>query len=212
MDYDTFFSSQRWAILDIIARKPSSPVEISEKLGTSVSYVSQQLKLLEAASLVVKTRTGAADKGKPRMLFSIAKEIAHVALLVKGQPEKKKMVLDDHHKIILNIWMLEKKYHRFLERLYWKVEEDLADVGGIYFDSSLDKGKVILVCENKKVLSRAENYSKENKEVSFLAYSFGDFRKLKKDSLRVIHDPSFILMDEKNLKGGIEKKDEKQKN
>lgn len=213
MEYDTFFSSQRWAILDIIARKPDSPVAISEKMRTSVSYVSQQLKLLEAAGIVVKSKTGVVDKGKPRLIYSIKKEVAHIAFLAKGQPEKKMMDLDDHHKIILNIWMLEKKLHKILERFYWKVEDDLKDVVGIFIVKKEGKACLYFVSDSKKLILRSESYLKGVKDVfDYKIYSGDQFKKIEKNNLHSIYDPFLMLMDENNLKGGIENKDEKQLN
>ena len=58
MNYDSFLSTPRWEILQILAEKPSSPIEIAEKLGTTVSYASQQLTLLSAAGIVFKKKTG----------------------------------------------------------------------------------------------------------------------------------------------------------
>jgi len=78
MELDSFLASPRWEILQILTQKPSSPIEIAAKINTTVSFVSQQLKLLEAASLVKKARTGAVEKGKPRTLFLLSKEIAYI--------------------------------------------------------------------------------------------------------------------------------------
>jgi len=58
METDYLLSSARWDILKIISEKPSSPIQIAEKLNTTVSHVSQQLRLLEAAGLVTKKKTG----------------------------------------------------------------------------------------------------------------------------------------------------------
>jgi DNA-binding MarR family transcriptional regulator len=69
MDIDSFFTSPRWKVLEILAKTPSSPMEISKQLNTSIAYISQQLKLLEAAGLVTKVRTRATERGKPRTLF-----------------------------------------------------------------------------------------------------------------------------------------------
>ena len=63
MELDSFLASPRWEILKIISEKPSSPIEIAKKTKTTVSFISQQLKLLEAARIVSKEKTGAFEKG-----------------------------------------------------------------------------------------------------------------------------------------------------
>lgn len=209
MDYDTFFSSQRWTILEIIARAPRSPVEISQILGTSVSYVSQQLKLLEAAGLVAKERTGSAEKGKPRMLYSISREIAHVSLLTRGQPAKKHFILDDHHKIILNIWMLDSSFHKDIERLYWHLEAEISEIEGIFLDVASSRKELFILSSSKNVKARAENFIKNlgTFKVTFATPEI--IQKKPAVNLHAIHDPHFLLLD-KNVKGGNIEKDEKQ--
>ena len=62
MEVDVFLGNQRWKILEFLAHKPSSPSEVSKHIKTSVAYVSQQLKLLEVAGLIVKEKTGSVEK------------------------------------------------------------------------------------------------------------------------------------------------------
>lgn len=88
MELDSFLASPRWEILKIISEKPSSPIEIAKKTKTTVSFISQQLKLLEAARIVSKEKTGAFEKGKPRNLFSISKDVVYLTMLTKGFGEK----------------------------------------------------------------------------------------------------------------------------
>ena len=63
MELDSFLASPRWDILRIISENPYSPIEIAERTKTTVSFVSQQLKLLEAAGLVKK------ENQEPSFLF-----------------------------------------------------------------------------------------------------------------------------------------------
>ncbi|MBU0906742.1 MAG: winged helix-turn-helix domain-containing protein [Nanoarchaeota archaeon] len=191
MDYDSFLGSQRWVILEIIARQPSSPVKISQQINTSVSYVSQQLKLLEAAGLVVKERTGSAEKGKPRLVYSIAREILQLSGLLKGLPVKKHVSLDAHKKVVLRIWALEDEgLHSSLERVYWRLEENLKDVGGIFVD--LSKSEVLVISDSKKVRSDVE-------KIDGLKIRFVSESELKKvENLYVIYNPN--LLEGKQLK------------
>jgi len=203
MDFDLFFSSPRWRILEIIAKKPSSPLEISSRLKTSVAYVSQQLKLLEAADLVHKEKTGQAEKGKPRNIYSISREILHLTSLMHNLPLKKVVYLTDYHKLILRIWLLDNvDLHYYLEKFYWQIEEDLNDITGIFVDLSSNKGKVIVVSDNKKLKLKIDNFEKNSKnklQISLLSES--EFKNISQKDLYPIHDPS-LIMDKKNLKGG----------
>jgi len=169
MDFDSFLTSPRWEILVIIAEKPSSPVEIAEKLKTTVSYVSQQLKLLDAAGIVKKERTGAVERGKPRALFSISDEFAYLTLLSEGLANKSLVKIDSHHKDIMKIWMVEdSSLHASIEMLYWKLYGS-SDVKGVYVETKAPF-KIIIVSENNKIKKDIEGFVKklDNKlDISF---------------------------------------------
>ena len=149
MDFDMLLSSPRWEILRIIAKKPASPVEIAEKLGTTVCYISQQMRLLEVAGLVKKERTGAVEKGKPRTLFSISEDIFYFILLSKSFSAKK-LVKTTYHQDILKIWSIEdSSLHSYIERLYWRLC-DSNDVEGFFIETS-SPYRIIIASKSKKL-------------------------------------------------------------
>lgn len=210
MDYDSFLSLPRWQILEIISTHPSSPIEISSKLGTSVSYVSQQLKLLEAANLVKKERTGQSDKGKPRMLFSLSREILYFKSLTREHPIKKLIHLSDFHKIILNIWVIEdQNIHHLLQKLYYNLEDQLDLIEGIFFDDHSSKSKVIIISESKLVKNIVETFFKKNP--NYFGYSITNNKDFYKNfsGWEKILFPIYISSSFENaiiqLKGGSQK-------
>lgn len=151
MDFDLLARSPRWDLLELLARTPSSPVELSKHLNTSVSYVSQQLKLLEAANLITKQKTGNAEKGKPRYLYTLSKEILQVTALLRTSATKKTISLSEYHKTILRIWLIDSPLlHHPLEKLYWKLESDLSLIEA-FFVIMGEKPEVYCVTDSKKV-------------------------------------------------------------
>jgi len=192
--------------LEILARKPSSPVEISREINTSVAYVSQQLKLLEAGSLVVKKRTGLAEKGKPRIIFSLSNEILQLNILMNKLPARKLLHLTDYHKLILRIWLLENSdLHYYLEKLYWKIEDSLDDINGIFVDTSLTKPKIIVVSDSKKLKSKIDSFLKEaDGKLDCSIISNSEFKKFSPKNLHTIYDPKVLLLN-RELKGGDDK-------
>lgn len=162
MELDDLFVSSRWQILQSVACEPCSPVQIAEKIGTSVAYVSQQLKLLEAARIVVRKKTGAADKGKPRAIYSIEKDILNVTALMNKLPLKKQIYPTEHQKAVLRIWALENAaLHYPLEKLYWKLEPYLSKVDAFYVDVSDSGLNIEVVSKDKKVAGIVDAFSKE---------------------------------------------------
>ena len=209
MDFDLFLSPPRWEILKIIAEKPSSPLEIAEKLKTTVSYVSQQLKLLDAAGLIVKTKTGIAEKGKPRSLFSLSKEVAYLSILTKNLAKKKLFYLDEHHKRILNIWLLDdSSLHYFIEKFFWKLEENLNEIEGIFLEISI-RPKFLIITHSKKIKAKIEEIVKKlGKKVDYVFISEKELEKFDLRFLVSLHDPQNLLDVKKELKGGNEKDEE----
>ncbi|MFA5857112.1 MAG: ArsR family transcriptional regulator [Candidatus Pacearchaeota archaeon] len=202
MDFDLFLTSPRWEILQIIAERPSSPVEIAEKLKTTVSYVSQQLKLLDAANLLSKEKTGAAEKGKPRTLFSLSNELFYLTVLTKQFSKKKLFKLDEHHKNILKIWLIEDNtIHHLIEKLYWKLQEEISDIEGIFIDNINFKPKIIILSESKKVKLKIDSYIEdEGKRLDLNIISSNTFKKYFSEKLISLHDPTKLL---EKLKGGL---------
>jgi predicted transcriptional regulator len=201
MNLDSFLTSPRWEILQIIAKKPESPMEIAEKLNTTVSYVSQQLKLLEAAGLVKKERTGAVERGKPRTLFSISNEFLYLITLTKKFSGKKLIYLTEHHKTILKIWLIDDpSLHYYIEKFFWQIENSLNEIDAIFIDTSKPKPTIIIVSESKKLKQKISFFIKEfSEKIDYSIISKKDLKKTLPTSAYSLYDSDNIL---KELKGG----------
>lgn len=201
MELDSLIGSGRWKILEILALEPSSPIEISAKLKTSVAYVSQQLKLLEAASIVHKEKTGLSEKNKPRNVYHVSKEFLSLTVLAKGNPKRKTIFLNDEQRIITNIWLVDdEKLHSALQKIYWAVSEDINEIKGLFLDNSKYKKTFYIVSDSKKVSSKISSHSKY---YSFLLDVHIESSSSKKDfsAFYPIYDPLYLSKG-KNLKGG----------
>ena len=195
MDFDSFLSSPRWEILKIIAEKPSSPLEISKTINTSVAYVSQQLKLLEAAGFITKYKTGRAEKGKPRTLFRIAREVAYLSMLSYGFSEKKLININEHHKAILKIWFFtDPSLHSEIESVLNELENNIDNISAVYMDVSNIVPKVFVVSGSKSLKSRIDSLtSRINADAKYIFIS-------EKEAERI--DDSCVKLYLKEMKGG----------
>ena len=204
MELDSFLASPRWEILKIISERPSSPIEIAEKTKTTVSFISQQLKLLEAAQLVSKEKTGAFEKGKPRNLFSISKDLFYLVMLTNGFGDKKSLSLEDYQKSILRTWFLENKsLQYFLEDFIYKIKNNFQDINAIFVDTKKITPSLIIFLEDKKVQQIIENISKKSEEkVKFEFYSLGDLNKINISSFFLIYQSHVFLKKNIEMKGG----------
>jgi len=188
MEFDNFLIEPKWKILELIATNPTSPVKISEKIQTSVAYVSQQLKLLEAAGIIRKERTRAIGKGKPRLIYSISKDIFHITALINKTPTKKKITPSEHQKIILKIWMLENQELVYLtEKLFWKIEPSLKDIENIFVDQS--KSKIIVISKSKALNTIVQTFLKKSGNKIEYEISPALNKKYDTNSLHEIYNP-----------------------
>lgn len=201
MRFDDLLGSPRWEILQFIAKKPMSPIELAEKLNTTVSYVSQQLKLLDAAGLVLKEKTGAVEKGKPRTLFTISNEVFYLTYLTKNFSGKKLIPLNEYHKSVLAIWMIEDvSLHLYFEKLFWKLQDNLDDVGGIFIDNSSNVPKMLILSDSNKLQSIIEIYVKTfARKINYTFLKTSSLNKISLDNVSLLYaKPNFLEM----LQGG----------
>ena len=72
------FSSNKWVILKEIAENPQSPSDLALKTNTSLSNITQQLKLLEAFKVVRKEKSEEKNAGKPRTIYYLNEEFIKI--------------------------------------------------------------------------------------------------------------------------------------
>lgn len=210
MELDSFLASPRWDILKIIIQKPSSPMEISEQLQTTTSFVSQQLKLLEAAGLVKKQKTGAFEKGKPRSLFSISEESLYLIPLAKSAPEKTLIPLSKEHKVIINIWCLANPNIQIsIQKFFWQIQDYLERIQAISVYTKTAIPKIYITSGDPDLTHQINETQKnlENKTVFQVTTSSAPLEKLDPENLFSIYVAHESASDGFNLKGGL-KKDE----
>jgi DNA-binding transcriptional regulator GbsR (MarR family) len=209
MDLDTFLAAPKWDILKIISLNPSSPIEIAEVTKTTVSYVSQQLKLLEAAGVVKKIKTGAYEKGKPRNVYSICNEFSYFTVLTNGFSEKKKLMLDTNKKIIFKIWCLENpSLHMPLLKFFLLIEDLLSKINKIYLKNSKSKVELIIYSNKENLSSEISNLVKKIvPEIDFSVLNFSIYQKNSHENLYSLYENFDLVKNEQSdkLKGGIEK-------
>jgi DNA-binding transcriptional ArsR family regulator len=135
MEHETLFTASKWEILKQLEQRERSPLELAKICSTSVANISQQLRLLEMAGLVTRRRISNRDKGKPRILYSLAGNLSYVIATSDRFVEKKVLQLSDYNKIIMRIWFFEHPELRYtLEKAFWKIEENLPKILFLAFD------------------------------------------------------------------------------
>ena len=89
MEIESLFSSTRWEIIKALARDKLSPMELAVKTKTTSANISQQLRLLELAGLVRSEKTSNVERGKPRVVYMLAGDMAFLILSSPNFASKK---------------------------------------------------------------------------------------------------------------------------
>ena len=205
MELELLFSDQKWNILKSLSEGKYSPLQLAEKLNTTMANISQQLRLLEAANLVKKEKIKNRDKGKPRTLFSLSEDCAYLIPTMNDFAAKKLLKVNDHQKIILRIWFLENpETHQQLEKFYWKIEPSIDKVDAILFNVA--SREIYVISKNQSEIEKLVGKSK----FATTVFSNEDAQKLVKlgrhpfsniSSLSTIYDKTSLFT--KN--GGLQK-------
>ena len=154
MQLEQMFTEQKWNILRSLSEEPQSPLQLSNKLNTTMANISQQLKLLEAVNLVKKEKIRNRDKGKPRTLFSLNGEYAFLIPVTHNFADKKLFRTTEHQKVILRIWFLEHQQHD-IEKFYWSIKDSLHSIASIIVDQTTRK--VHVISDSKEISRGASN-------------------------------------------------------
>ena len=56
MELASMFTEQKWNIIKALSENKYSPLQLAEKLDTTMANISQQLRLLEASNIVKKEK------------------------------------------------------------------------------------------------------------------------------------------------------------
>lgn len=157
MELDPLFTEQRWKILKNLGAEKLSPLQLASKTSTTISNISQQLKLLEAANIIRKEKIQNRDKGKPRSLFSLSQDYVYIVSVMDGFVEKKLIPVANGKKAMLRIWFLgDDELQADVEEVYNDLKPQLAKIDGMLLN--VTKKELLVVGKNipKEMLAKFE--------------------------------------------------------
>ena len=168
MDIDLLTSKAKWAVLEIIAKKEASPLEIARQLKTSVANISTQLRYLELAGIVKKRRILNAQANMPRIMYSLNKNL-FLAMAVGDKFHTRRLIdLDLDKEMLLRFWQLPKSLHGPLLHLYVKYPAIFGETHSVYYSEHGDSVvKLILVNDKKPLPSKVISIEYKDKQYAF---------------------------------------------
>jgi len=150
------FMEQRWNILQQLSRQSLSPLQLAGMTNTTIANISQQLRLLEAAGLVSKSKIPNRDRGQPRTLFSLTDDYAYIVSLMDNYAEKRLVKLNEGQKSLLKILSIEDVDQRTkAEELYYKLREFNGKIEATALDLSAES-VLFAVCSDKEMKKKLD--------------------------------------------------------
>lgn len=117
MDAQDLVIGIRWDILKLIAEQPRSGAELAKAISTSPANVSQHLKLLELAGLIVKERVN----GKSNH-YRLSQEAVLLTYL-GTKPARETIVLDLLSSLEFRLYLDKKPRSKYVRRFLVQYEE-----------------------------------------------------------------------------------------
>jgi len=205
------FSSNKWEILKEIAVSPQSPSDLALKSNTSLSNITQQLKLLEAYQIVRRDKSEEKNTGKPRTIYSLNIELVYALILKNGMAERKVFHIDHNNEMFFNIlFSMNPEDLMFILKFSFKYEDILKKCKSVGFlKSTKDSIELFLITDNldeirskfsnifvddfhgraKKIVNWSHNEFEINDGLNRKDKYFMDMIK----NVQIIHDPNGIL-------------------
>ena len=152
MDAELLFTGTKWNIIECLARKDASPIEIAKSLQTTVANVSMQLRMLDIGGVVTKRRLPNSKAGKPRTLYSLKKDILYIMVASSEFQFRKPFEMNGEKEIILRIWQLPLAVQGPLLYFYTNYSDLFNDEYDVYFSDHGDFVIKLLICNGKKQL------------------------------------------------------------
>ncbi len=213
--------NNKWIILKEIADMPQSPSDLAIRLNTSLSNITQQLKLLEAYNLIRKEKSEKKQAGKPKTIYHINMEVAYATILMNGKAERKIFHIDDNNRMFFNIvFSLNPEDLIYVLKFKFKYDEVLKKCKAIGFlKSSKESIELFLITDHleeirskfsnifiedqtdktKKIVNWSHNEFEINEGLNHKDKYYMDMIK----NVQIIHDPYQILENFKNTRNKI---------
>jgi len=153
-------------------------MELAAEIKTTSANISQQLRLLELGGLVKSEKTSNVDKGKPRVIYSLAGNNAYLILASPNFTEKKMISLSLYHNFMMRSWFLENpEHHPLMNQIYFEIKNHLKKIKIIAAESGVSLTIYVVADKEFKI------------DTGKVRVKFIDEDSLRKKSAVVLYDP-----------------------
>ncbi len=184
---DTILTGTQWRVLEETSNHPVSPKQLAERMGTTIAYASQQLKLLEAQGYLKKERVdkgaGGRKNNNSRIVYSVNKNSLYITILRPYLSERKELKLNPQTSYIANTLSADLKEDGFcLMKFFFNHQELFEKMDLLFYVESKEDEIHLLVITDDLASFRAEKSSITiscqgiTKTLKFWSHTIGEFR------------------------------------
>lgn len=173
-------------ILFALSKQDMSPKQLANNLQKTISYVSQQLKLLYLGGYItqIETKSGKGSRKNKdvRSLYSLKKEIIKVTAILKNNSKEVEIPNKETTRLFINCYSLSVKKPNYILKLYFNKPQLIENTINLYY---LEEGKEVelLVITNNLELYRDDkslvkmNYAQKEITFRFWSHTPAELRK-----------------------------------
>lgn len=165
-------------ILFELSKQDASPKQLANKLNKTISYVSQQLKILYLAGYIkqidVQTGKGSRSHKDIRSLYALKKELIKLTALIKNNSKEIELPNTETVRLFVNCFSAQVKKPNYILKLYFCKPKLVQALTNLYF---LEEGKEVELLVITKQLEQFRNEKSlqkimyEDKEITFRFWS-----------------------------------------
>ena len=146
MDEKELLSGVRWRIIEVLANEGElGAADIAKGAQTSLPAVSQATKLLEAYGYLRARPLPRDNPGKPKLLYDLNKESAHVALCTRGVAKQFSFTPSSLHTATLRAFQLPAQDQDWIIQLLWNYRNLLRTIDAVAYVRSEEAETHIIV-------------------------------------------------------------------
>lgn len=171
VDAQDIVTGVRWNIIKLIAEKPRSGAEIAKEISTSAANVSQHLKLLELAGLVVKERVNGKSNN-----YKLAQEAALITFLA-DKPSRETILFDPLSALEFKLFLDKKPRSKYIRRFMVQYEELIKGFLAFGTIKETDEIQLLVLADDVKQLRKEyANIPVGDKRIVIWSHTPDEFR------------------------------------
>lgn len=182
---DQYLHGIKWEILQELSKKPSSPRQLGDILGTTIANISQQLKLLEAYGYLKSKRVdkgkGSRKKSNSRIIYSIIRSQTIITQIQPNLVVKEEIKQSHLHNYLIRTMLIDtKEASELLIKFYIDYQDIIDEIDALfYIKTDGNEVHLLVITENLEKFrgkhSHIDVWKEKPGKIVFWSHNFEEF-------------------------------------